>query len=333
MENWMNAGKAAPLAFLIILTLALGACMPSRQAQTEPNTLDEPAPGKALQADAAEYARQTGVSQEEALRRLNLQDEFGGLNALLQSKESQTFSGSWIQHEPDYRLVVAFTQDGEQTIQPYLEGKSWADLVEIMTFSHSLAELKTAQQQAMKIANTLNIPITSGIVVRENRVNVVVGNPELFLEEVHAAGLELPEPVEVVAIDPDNLTDTLRGEVETYQGPQGQTIYFPKQPPSNSYMTALLEGTLILDENGCLSVKDQTGDAHLILWRSDFELQVGSEGIEVLNDEGQVAARVGEEVRAGGGEGSASAIPGMPLDACPGPYWSLGDIDPLNANP
>lgn len=329
----MKAGKSATLAFLIILMLALGACMPALKAQTEPATVDEPTPGQALQADAAEYAKQTGVSQEEALRRLGLQDEFGGLNGLLQSRESQTFSGLWIQHEPDYRLVVAFTQDGEQTIQPYLEGKPWAELVEIKTFSHSMDELKAAQWQAMKIADTLKIPINSGIDVRENQVTIVVGNPELFLEEVRAAGLELSEPVEVVAIDPDNLTGTLRGVVETYQGPEGQMIYFPKQAPSNTYMLALLEGTLLLDENGCLRVEDQTGDAHLILWRSDFELQVKNEGIEVLNDEGQVAVRVGEGVRAGGGEESTSVISGMPLEACPGPYWGLGDIEPLNVKP
>ena len=329
----MNAGKAAALAFLIILALALGACIPDLQAQSQPTAVDEPTPGPALQADAAEYARQTGVSQEEAQRRLRLQNEFGGLNGLLQSEQSQTFAGLWIQHEPEYRLVVAFTQDGEQTLQPYLEGKSWAELVEIKSFSHSLAELKAAQWQTMKTARTLNIPIYSGIDERENRVNVVVGNPELFLEEVHAAGLELPEPVEVAAIDPDNLTDRLRGVVETYQGPDGQTIYLPKQAPSNTYMLALLEGRLILDENGCLRVEDQSGEARLILWRSDFELQVGNEGIEILDDEGQVAARVDEEVRVGGGEGMLDAIPGMPLEACPGPYWSMGDIEPLNAKP
>jgi hypothetical protein len=329
----MNAGKAAALAFLILLTLALGACTPGQQAQTEPTALDDPTPGPALQADAAEYARQTGVSQEEAQRRLRLQNEFGGLNELLQSEQRQTFAGLWIQHEPDYRLVVAFTQDGEQTLQPYLEGKSWAELVEIKTFAHSLAELKAAQWQAMKIADTLKIPINSGIDEHENRVTVVVGNPELFLEEMHAAGLELPEPVQLVAIDPENLTDTLRGEVETYQGPNGQTIYFPKQAPSNSSMLALQDGTLILDENGCLRVQGRNGSADLILWRSDFELQVGSEGIEVLNDEGQVAARVGEGVRMVGGEGALNTIPGMPLEACPGPYWSMGDIEPLDAKP
>jgi hypothetical protein len=329
----MNAGKAVPLAFLILLTLALGACTPGQQAQIEPTTLEEPTPGPALQADAAEYARQAGVSQEEALRRLRLQDEFGGLNGLLQNEQSQTFAGSWIQHEPDYRLVVAFTQDGERTLQPYLQGKPWAELVEIKTFSHSLAELKAAQWRAMKIAGTLKIPINSGIDERENRVNVVVGNPKLFLEELGAAGLELPESVEVTPIDPDNLTDRLRGVVETYQGPDGQTIYFPKQAPSNTYMLALLEGRLILDENGCLRVQVQSGSADLILWRSDFELQVGSEGVEILNDEGQVAARVGEEVRVGGGEGALNAIPGMPLEACPGPYWSMGDIEALDAKP
>jgi len=29
----------------------------------------------------------------------------------------------------------------------------------------------------------------------------------------------------------------------------------------------------------------------------------------------------------GGGEAPAVSIPGLPLEACPGPYWELGQIE------
>jgi hypothetical protein len=322
------------LAMLLIPTMV--ACVSTPQAKNEPTAVVEPTPGEALQDDAAEYARQFGVSQEEALRRLRVQNEIGGLGAALQRDEAETFAGLWIQHEPNFGVVAAFTRDGEQTIQPYLEGKSYAGLVEVKTFPYSLRELESAQQRAIRISEELGIPITSFISVQENRVIIVVGNPEMFQEEIRSAGRELPELVEVVAIDPDRLTDTLRGGIETYPRSGGGMIYFPRQAPTNAYTEALLEGTLILDPNGCLRVESEGGDAlgddsPLVLWRHDFALQVEDDVIEILNGEGQVVGRVGEAIRMGGGETSAKAVPGLPIEACPGPYWALGEFKNLAA--
>lgn len=323
--------KFSKVILVTLLIPTMVACVSTPQAQYEPTTVMEPTPDEALQADAAEYARQFGVSQEEALRRLRVQNEIGGLGAALQRDEAETFAGLWIQHEPEFRLITAFTQDGAQTIQPYLEGKSYAELVGVKMFPHSLRELESAQQQGIQIAEELGIPITSYITVQENRVTLVVGNPDLFLDEVRLAGRELPELVEIVAIDPDRLTDTLRGKIETYPGPDGGMLYFPKQPPTDVYMEALLKGTLILDPNGCLRIESEGGEARLVLWHHDFELKVGDEVIEVLNGDGQVVGRVGEAVRMGGGESSATDIPGLPLSNCPGPYWVLGNIETLEA--
>ena len=316
----MKLDKLASVALTILIMLALVACEPTPQAKNEPAVITEPTPGVALQADAAEYARQFGVSPDEALRRLRVQNEIDGLGAALQREQAETFAGLWIQHEPEFRLIAAFTRDGEQTIRPYLEGKTYAELVEVKTFPYSLRDLESAQQQVIKIAKELGIPITSYISVQENRVTIVVGNAELFQEEVRSAGRELPEPVELVAIDPGRLTDTLRGGIETYPRPGGGMIYFPKQPPTNAYMEALLEATLFLDPNGCLRVESGGGEARLVLWHRDFALKVEGDAIEVLNGDGQIVARVGEAVRMGGGETSASDIPGLPLSNCPGPY-------------
>ena len=51
----------------------------------------------------------------------------------------------------------------------------------------------------------------------------------------------------------------------------------------------------------------------------------------MLNEAGEAVARVGEPVRMGGGHSSRAALSGLPLAACPGPYWILGDIEPLAA--
>jgi hypothetical protein len=281
------------LYLFVFMVLLLSACTPAPFSQTQSVTEETPTPGEALLADAAEYARQFGVDQEEAVRRLELQGEIGELDATLQREEPETFAGLWIQHEPDFRVVVAFTGNGEQAIQPYLEGKSWAGLVEVKTFPHSLRELETAQQQALQVAHQLGIPVGSGIYVQENRVTIEVGNPQLFMDEVRAADLEWPARVEVVAIDPNRLSKTLRGEVETYEGPDGRTIYFPKQPAMNAYTESLVIGKLILDSNGCLGLGDEGVVTLLVIWRYDDELRFHNGVLEVLNGEGQVVGRVG----------------------------------------
>ena len=76
-------------------------------------------------------AKDYGVTLEEAVRRLRLQNALPRLEPELRKKEADTFAGLWIQHEPDLRLVVLFTRDGEKTIQPYIDDEvsSRRDLV------------------------------------------------------------------------------------------------------------------------------------------------------------------------------------------------------------
>jgi hypothetical protein len=283
-----------------------------------------------VQDDAEEYARQLGVSVEEAIRRLELQGEIGELNQALEEGEAETFAGLWIQHEPVYRVVVAFTRDAERTIQPYLKDKPWAGLVEVRRFPFSYKDLLAAQEQVVRAAQELGIPTTSYVSVTENRVIAEVGNPDLFLEELGAAAYQIPDPVEVVAFDPEHIPGSLRGGVDIYHASDGTEIYFPRQAPTNAYMQALMFGTLTLDNNGCLRVIGPDGSSDLILWHHDFTLRIEGDVIEILNGEGKVVARVGEPVQMGGGQTPSSGIPDLPLEVCPGPYWVLGDIEPLD---
>ena len=91
-------------------------------------------------------------------------------------------------------------------------------------------------------------------------------------------------------------------------------------------MTALARGDLVLTE-GCLRI----GSAHgnLLMWTADFTLRSQGGVLEVLDGTGQVVARVGEEVRMGGGEVSYVGHLGEYVElqlppGCPGPYWIVG---------
>jgi len=115
----------------------------------------------------------------------------------------------------------------------------------------------------------------------------------------------------------------------------GPTIFFPKQKPvegEREVMTAELFGELAVLE-GCLRVTSFSGSNtdYLLVWPPDFRLSTEGDGIQVLNGDGQVAARVGEEVFIGGGkigyvhrldEYVRQQLP----PGCAGPYWIVGDV-------
>jgi hypothetical protein len=87
--------------------------------------------------------------------------------------------------------------------------------------------------------------------------------------------------------------------------------------------------------DGCLRVGD--GEAsNLIVWPPDFEVSVENDTIRVLYDDREVEVRLGQVVRLSGGEVKSleafdertrRQIPA----GCPGPYWLVGSISPVEA--
>lgn len=299
------------------------------QSMATPEPLDA---DEALMQDAALYAEGQGIPLEEAVIRLRLQETIGPLGATLEANEAETFAGLWLQHEPEFRLVLAFTENGEETARPYIEGQPYANYVELRTHPHTFAELVAAQEATMATAAELGLANNSWIDVITNRVIFETGNPDLFRQAIEENGQTIPEVVELIEIDPEALSPTLQGEVEIIEGVGGRPIYFPRQAPTNIHMDALLKGQLILDDKGCLRVEAEGSEGLLVIWHYEDMLRVTAEAIEVLNGDGQVIARVGEPISMGGGEGGAMIdIPGMPIDGCPGPYWIAGGIDPLDS--
>lgn len=323
----MKSGKSLFLLLIILLV----ACSPGG---AEPELVETAVPTQEIHLDAQAYADDLGVGLEEASRRLNLQEAIGEFGAALEANEVDSFAGLWIQHEPEYRVVVAFVgDDGETVIRPYLETyPALADVIEVRSAQYTLAELETAQREAFAIVEELEpLSIAGGVDVINNRVFLTVGNPELFLQAVEAAGFELPSMVIVEPINPDNIPESNAGGLDEYAGPDGQIIYFPRQAPAVASMEALLEGTLVLDDNGCLRVQHESvppAEAPVIIWHYDFLLDINGAEVTVLNGDGEPVGRVGEWTRMGGGNSRTVAEPEMP-PACPGPYWILGSIETI----
>jgi len=95
-------------------------------------------------------------------------------------------------------------------------------------------------------------------------------------------------------------------------------------------MDARIEGRLVLSES-CLRLKPTFGRSYLIIWPYGYKLRLEDETIQVLNDDGQAVASVGDWIVLGGGEvDSIEFIEnyiGQPLPPdCTGPYWLASPI-------
>jgi hypothetical protein len=149
------------------------------------------------------YAKDMGVSVEEAMRRLELQQSaFPDLESRLMKNERETFAGLWIRHKPDYRIVVWFTEGGEETIRRYIEGDPNSSLVVVRNGADAtLAELMTTQEAAIRVAEEVGVPADSDINIRKNRAELYVTDRQGFCDALREAGLWLPEYVVVIEVE------------------------------------------------------------------------------------------------------------------------------------
>jgi len=315
--------------FSLVVVLLAGCAAPGASSKPTPTPSTQPATptleiSDALRRDAQAMAEDMGIPVDEALRRMQYQDDIGNLQVALTAEQAETFAGLWIEHQPEYRIVVQFTRDGEQTIRPYLEGKPWADRVEVRAAGTTLASLEAAMAETMQVLQALDLKVIAALNVQENRVEVIVIDRAWFEAELDKAGVQLPEHVELV------ISEAYRGqEIDVCATPAVPGVAFPRQAP---LVTVVMEAQLIGDlllVDGCLRVKDiYSGDSILPIWPPEFTLRAEDDQLQVLDGDGQVVARVGEEVYMGGGEVSSPSLPDcvrpqLPAE-CSGPYWIVG---------
>lgn len=179
-----------------MLILIVASTIPVFAQESGGITIDE----EPLLRDATWYASKYSIDLEEALYRFGLFDLAGELDAELIADEASTFAGLWLQHTPEFRIIVQFTNGGEETIRPYIENGPLANLVEVRTASVPLAELKSTQSGLLRTLDALNIPVESGINVFDNRVELHVTDPTQLNVVLEGANIQLPPHVRVITI-------------------------------------------------------------------------------------------------------------------------------------
>ena len=128
--------------------------------------------------------------------------------------------------------------------------------------------------------------------------------------------------------------------ITTFYEPVGEEPPFPITPVPDVFMPqlqqrdavfmdALLVGKLVV-ENGCLRVRSE-GANYLVIWQADYYLTDNDGVLEILDETGAAAARVGKTVYMGGGEQTAANNSELrqPIPVpCGGPYWRMGSFLP-----
>lgn len=151
-------------------------------------------------ADTQWYADRYGVTLDEAARRLALGPEISELQSKLRREEPESFAGLWVEHTPEHRVVVLFTNDGDETIRPHIQSGPLSETVEVRAAALSEAALVESHHSAVSIVDDHGIDRDSSIDVRNNRVELkVVDKADLHLK-VDSSGVSLPLGVSVVEV-------------------------------------------------------------------------------------------------------------------------------------
>jgi hypothetical protein len=279
----------------------------------------------ALRQDAEIMAQQLDIPVEEAMRQLSLQDLAGDLNAELEQREADTFAGLWIQHEPEYGIVAAFTRDGEETLQRYVAGTPLDGLVQVRKARFTYAELVAAGQEVGRLVQELGLPFSWGSDVEGNRIELWVTDRAQFEAALEQARRSLPEPVQIV-VSYEPLVDV----------PDGLTpvpdVDFPQVRARTTVDLLMDLPGLLTMEDGCLRIVPPGEEVgYLIIWQPDYFLNDNQGVLEVWDREGQVVARVGQAITLGlgglPGDGQVETFLREPLPAqCPGPYWLMSSF-------
>lgn len=284
-----------------------------------------PSPGDAENPDAEIYAQNFGISLEEALRQFRLQDAAGELQVKLRENEADTFAGLWIEHDPEFKIVVLFTKDAKRKIKPYLTDEL-ADVVEARDVKTSLAMLEKTQQQIISSLRGLEIQAVSETDVYQNNITIYI-NPfdRIKLDSaLRDERIEIPNNVSIVTVwklgqsGGITLTPSLGDHFPQLTEPLNA---YPALPP--------LEGKLTL-ENGCLRVSGvndiPAGDSFLIIWDPRFST-ITEQGIVRVIDSltGNVLVSAGDHVEVGYG-GNVMRRTWKPIPSeCQKPYFVIGE--------
>lgn len=80
--------------------------------------------------------------------------------------EQEKFAGLWIQHEPEYRIFVAFREYGEEILTNYLSSIYFADEIELKSAQYFLDQLHEDQELTSRMMQDTGLSLTSSLIMQ-----------------------------------------------------------------------------------------------------------------------------------------------------------------------
>lgn len=316
--------------------------------------IDEIENFKGPYAETAFYARTYCVSVAEADRRVQIQlrgsigprtepgpapapptpdDSIGSLQGALRADEADTFAGLWIQHQPSYGVVVAFTRNAAQTLAKYTSDPLFVPLDRP---GPTLIELRAAQEQLIADFDRLGFR-WAGMGSRENfgTVQVELAQDAAPIRAAAARGeLELPDYIDLVEARPLPISaPTLPAAGDTRVKSFPQFAFRTDMYPSTLVGVPDVPARLAL-EDGCLMLYPEGEDPRMALWQASDALD--------LSDPARVSVfdrLSGSRVDADSDIVLMGLQPGevnppkelVSTEACPGPYRVVRGFVPREA--
>ncbi len=102
-----------------------------------------------------------------------------------------------------------------------------------------------------------------------------------------------------------------------------------KKEGERAVMEGEVYGMLVLEDK-CIRVARDDNGSFLLIFPPDFTMAAENGNVEILNQDGEIKAHLGDRVHIGGGGiGSFSQIDpyvqAQVPSQCDGPYWIVGD--------
>lgn len=286
------------------------------------------------------YARENCVPLAESKRRMDIQnrdavgaetepggpaspppDSIGSISQKVETNEAATFAGLWIQHQPEYRVVVAFTRDAARTLRKYTTDPLFKPL---NRRGPTQAELRETQGRMVDQLQRFGArPASASADIMRGRVEVeVLGDLTAFKAAVARGEAQLPAYVDIR--EPKPLERTAPPLPPSMQNP---VKAFPRVAYRSGGMelSILRTGKLVL-QDGCLRLLREH-NSPVVVWNNEAALDLVSKPgqVRIIDRRSGVSITTDETVTLGGNSGpladSIAVLDSSP--ACPGPYYHV----------
>lgn len=133
------------------------------------------------------YAQTFGVSRIEADQRFIIMDQARDVQRQLRTRFPTTFGGLYVEHRPQFRVVVSFTESPRESLRTVT-----TDPVFVAMFAaHSLNELRAAQEVIGEELHRSGTNFLSELNLTTSTVEVYVENPPATKRSMGALGEEV----------------------------------------------------------------------------------------------------------------------------------------------